>query len=48
MSRSYEGSQHHLAPSKTRGLMLGFIYVAAVFSGVQALGINRTLVDMPA
>lgn len=48
MSRSYEGSQHHLASSKTRGLLLGFVYVAAVFNGMLASGINRTLVDMPA
>lgn len=48
MSRSYEGSQHHLASSRTRGLMLGFVYVAAVFNGMLASGVNRTLVDMPA
>jgi hypothetical protein len=48
MSRSYEGSQEHLATSRTRGLILSFVFVAAVFNGMLASGINRTLVDMPA
>lgn len=48
MSRSNEGAQEHLAASRTRGLILGCVFVAAVFNGMLASGINRTLVDMPA
>ncbi len=48
MSRSYEKSQRQLAPAKTRSLILGLVFVAAVFNGVIASGINRTLIDMPA
>ncbi len=48
MSLSHEGSQEHLTTSRTRGLILGFVFVAAVFNGMLASGINRTLVDMPA
>lgn len=48
MSRPEKGGQQHLAPSRTRGLILGCIFIAAVFNGMLASGINRTLVDMPA
>jgi hypothetical protein len=48
MSRPYQGGQQHLAPSRTRSLILGCVFVAAVFNGMLASGINRTLVDMPA
>ncbi len=48
MSRSPKGGQKHLATSRTRGLLLGSVYVAALFHGMLASGINRTLVDMPA
>jgi hypothetical protein len=48
MSRTYNGGQQHLAPSKTRGLILVCVFIAAVFNGMLASGINRTLVDMPA
>ena len=48
MSRSDEGSQQHLAKPRTRGLIQGFVFVAAVLNGMLASGINRTLVDMPA
>ena len=48
MSRPYKGGQQHLASSKTRGLILGCVFIAAVFNGMLASGINRTLVDMPA
>ena len=34
--------------SRTRGLILGFVFVAAILNGMLASGINRTLVDMPA
>jgi hypothetical protein len=48
MSRPYKGGQQHLAPSRTRGLILGCVFIAALFNGMLASGINRTLVDMPA
>ncbi len=48
MSRTHNGGQQHLATSRTRGFLLGSVFVAAFFHGMQALGINRTLVDMPA
>jgi len=48
MSRPYKGGQQHLTPSRTRGLILVCVFVAAVFNGMLASGINRTLVDMPA
>jgi hypothetical protein len=48
MSRSSEGSQQHLAASRARGLILCSIFVASVFNGMLASGVNRTLVDMPA
>ncbi len=48
MSRSYKESQERLATSRTRRLTLGFVFVAAIFNGMLASGINRTLVDMPA
>src|SRR6266699_1075241 len=48
MSRSDTGGQQHLAPSRTGGLLLGSVFVAAFFHGMLASGLNRTLVDMPA
>jgi len=48
MSRSHEGGQQPLAPSRTRGLILGCVFGAAFLNGMLASGINRTLVDMPA
>ncbi len=48
MSRSDTGGQQHLAPSRTRGLLLGSVFVAAFLHGMLASGLNRTLVDMPA
>src|SRR5215472_8169385 len=48
MSRPHQGGQQPLAPSRTRGLILGCVFIAAVFNGMLASGINRTLVDMPA
>ncbi len=48
MSRSHERGQQHLATPRTRGLILGCVFVAAVLNGMLASGINRTLVDMPA
>ena len=48
MSRSHKGGQKHLATSRTQGLLLGSVFVAAFFHGILASGINRTLVDMPA
>ncbi len=36
MSLSHEGSQEHLTTSRTRGLILGFVFVAAVFNGMLA------------
>jgi hypothetical protein len=48
MSRSHKRGQQHLAASRTRGLLLGSVFVAALFHGMLASGINRTLVDMPA
>jgi hypothetical protein len=48
MSRSPKEGQKHLATSRARGLLLGSVFVAALFHGMLASGINRTLVDMPA
>jgi hypothetical protein len=48
MSRSHKGGQEHLATSRTRGLLLGCVFGAAVLNGMLASGINRTLLDMPA
>ena len=48
MSQLYKGGQQHLASSRTRGLILGCVFLAALFNGMLASGINRTLVDMPA
>jgi len=48
MSRPYQGGQQHLAPARTRGMILGCVFLAALFNGMLASGINRTLVDMPA
>jgi hypothetical protein len=48
MSQLYKGGQQHLAPSRTHGLILGCAFIAAIFNGMLASGINRTLVDMPA
>lgn len=43
-----KGGQGHLARARTRSLLLGFVFMAAVLNGMLASGINRTLVDMPA
>ena len=48
MSQLYKGGQQHLAPARTRGMILGCVFLAALFNGMLASGINRTLVDMPA
>src|SRR5215471_13916720 len=48
MSQPHKESQQPLAPSRTRGLILGCVFLAAVFNGMLASCINRTLVDMPA
>jgi len=48
MSQLYQGGQQHLAPARTRGLILGCVFIAALFNGMLTSGINRTLVDMPA
>ena len=48
MNRPYKGGQQNLAPSRTRGLILVCVFIAALFNGMLASGINRTLVDMPA
>src|SRR5215471_6906743 len=48
MSQPYKEGQQHLAPARTRGLILACVFLAALFNGMLASGINRTLVDMPA
>jgi hypothetical protein len=48
MSQLYKEDQQDLAPARTRGLILGCVFLAALFNGMLASGINRTLVDMPA
>src|SRR5437899_1548664 len=48
MSQPHKGGQGNLALSRTRSLLLGFVFMAAVLNGMLASGINRTLVDMPA
>ena len=48
MNRPGKGDQQHPAQARTRGLTLVCVFVAAVFNGMLASGINRTLVDMPA
>src|SRR6516165_8268627 len=48
MSQLYQGGQQHLAPARKRGMILGCVFLAALFNGMLASGINRTLVDMPA
>jgi hypothetical protein len=48
MSQLYQGGQQDLAPSRKQGIILGCAFLAALFNGILASGINRTLVDMPA
>ena len=48
MNRPDKEGQQHLASSRTRGLILSCVFGAAIFNGMLASGINRTLVDMPA
>jgi hypothetical protein len=48
MSQLYKGGQQDLAPARTSGLILGCVFLAALFNGMLARGINRAFVDMPA
>jgi hypothetical protein len=48
MNQPHKEGQQHLAPSRTQGLILVCVFIAALFNGMLASGINRTLVDMPA